>query len=132
MQAASLDILEKTQLPPTQARAILQVMELEITARGETFVGRNEMREAFFSLKLEMGGLRSDFEKLRGEVHAEIEALRGEVDAKIGAVRAEIETVRGEIKAVEGRLMRWVFSCILGQTAVMAGALYFALTHFRP
>jgi hypothetical protein len=97
MQTASLDILEKTQLPANQARAILQVMELEITAYQETFATKNELKDAFHSLKLE------------------IEALRGEF--------------KGELKGVESRLTRWVFTCILGQTAVMAGALYFALTH---
>jgi len=89
MQTASLDILEKTHLPPNQARAILQVMEMEMTAREVKFATKDEIKDAFHALQL-------------------------------------------EIRGVETRLTRWVLTCILGQTAVMAGALYFALTHFRP
>ena len=96
MQTASLDLLEKTQLPPNQARAILTAMEMEMTAREERLVMKSELKEAFHSLEL------------------------------------KIEALRGDIRGVEGKLMRWVFTCMLGQTAVIAGALYFALTHLRP
>jgi hypothetical protein len=89
MQTASLDLLEKTELPANQARAILQAMELEITARQESSATKSELRDAFHSLDLKM------------------------------------EALRAEMKGLEGRLTRWVFTCILGQTAV----LYFALTH---
>jgi len=87
-------------LPPNQARAILQVMEMEFTARGQTLVTKVEFKDAIHSLELK------------------IESLRGELMAAI--------------KGIEGRLMRWTLTCLLGQTAVMAGALYFALTHLRP
>jgi hypothetical protein len=54
----------------------------------------------------------------------------------IHSLELKIESLRGElmaaIKGIEGRLMRWTLTCLLGQTAVMAGALYFALTHLRP
>jgi hypothetical protein len=89
MQTASLDLLEKTQLPANQVRAILQAMELEITARQEASASKSELKDAFHSLELRIEGF-------------------------------------------EGRLTRWVFTCILGQTVVMIGAWYFALTHLRP
>jgi hypothetical protein len=100
VQSASLDLLEKTQLPPNQARAILQAMEMEFTARDQTLVTKGEFKDAFHSLEF-----------------------------KIESLRSELMT---EIRGIEGRLMRWTLTCILGQTAVMAGALYFALTHLRP
>jgi hypothetical protein len=99
MQTASLDLLEKTQLPPDQARAILAAMEVEMTAREERLSSRNEMTEAFHSLELA------------------IASLRGDLDAKIAGS--------------EGRLVRWLFTCMLGQSAVIAGAVYFAITHLR-
>jgi hypothetical protein len=95
MQTSSLEILENTQLPPTQARAILQAMELEINAREAVFATKSDLKDAIHSLDL------------------------------------RLEALRGELKGLEGRLMRWTFTCVLGQTAVMAGALYFALTHLR-
>ena len=129
MQTASLDLLEKTQLPPNQARAILQAMEMEITARQEPFVTRSELKDAFHSLESKIDGLRSDLsfkiESLRGELTVKIEALRGEL-------KADIKGVEAKLNAVEGKLMRWTLTCVFSQTAVMAGALYFALTHLRP
>jgi hypothetical protein len=56
---------------------------------------------------------------------------KSELKDAFHALDLKIEALRGEMKAFEGRLTRWVFSCILGQTAVMAGAVYFALTHLR-
>ena len=96
MQTTSLDLLEKTQLPANQARAILQAMELEMAAHQEELATKNELKDALHGLDL------------------------------------RIEALRGELKGLESRLTRWVFTCILGQTAVMAGALYFSLTHLRP
>jgi hypothetical protein len=88
MQSASLDLLEKTHLPPDQVRAILQAMELEITARQEASASKTELKDAFHALEL-------------------------------------------RIQGSESRLTRWVFTCMLGQTVVIIGALYFALTHLR-
>jgi len=88
MKTISLDILEKTQLPLNQARAILEAMELEINAREEILATKSDLNNAFHALELKMEGL-------------------------------------------EGRLTRWVFTCMLGQSAVIAGAVYFALAHLR-
>lgn len=47
--------------------------------------------------------------------------------ADILELRAEF---RVEMKAIEGTLSRWVLTCILAQTAVLAGLGYFFLAHF--
>ena len=55
------------------------------------------------------------------------------------ATKLDLLEVRSELKAeihkVEGALSRWVLtcvlSCILGQTAVLAGLGYFVLEHLR-
>jgi len=93
-------------------------MEMEITARQEPFVTRSELKDAFHSLESKIDGLRS-------ELTVKIEALRGEL-------KADIKGVEAKLNAVEGKLMRWTLTCVFSQTAVMAGALYFALTHLRP
>ena len=87
-------------MPPSQARAILKVMELEIKAHEEVLATKSDLREAVHGLELRMESMRSE--------------------------------LMAEIKGLEGKLMRWVFTCMLGQTAVIAGAVYFALTHLRP
>jgi hypothetical protein len=88
VRTISLDILEKTQLPANQARAILQVMELEMNAREEILATKSDLNNAFHALELRMEGL-------------------------------------------ESRLTRWLFTCMLGQSAAIAAAVYFALAHLR-
>jgi hypothetical protein len=136
VQTASLDLLEKTQLPPNQARAILTAMEMEMTAREERLSTKSELKDAFHSLELTTEALRGDIQALRAELKADAQALRAEVKADIQALRAELKgdnaSLRAESKGTEGKLMRWVLTCMLGQTAVLAGAMYFALTHLRP
>jgi len=109
-----MDILDKTHLPADQARAILQVMELENTARDGVYATKSDLKEAFYSLDLKV-------EAVRGEIHA----LRGELSAKI-------EVLRGDSRALEGKMARWVLTCTFGQAAMIAGAVYFALAHLRP
>jgi hypothetical protein len=82
MKTRSLEILGRSQLPPAQAHAILEVMEMEIA----------DLRAKF----------KTDTADLRAELHK-----------------------------VEGALSRWVLTCMLGQTAVLAGLGYFVLEHLR-
>jgi hypothetical protein len=106
MKTSSLEILEKTALPPAQARAILQVMEIELASTHE------------------MLATRADLAELRLATSAELTELRLATKADLAELRAELRT---EIKAIEGALSRWVLTCILGQTAVLAGLGYFLL-----
>jgi len=71
------------------------------------------------------------------EIAAGHEALASKVD--LLEVKSELKSELAELKAelhkMEGRLSRWVLTCvltcILGQTAVLAGLGYFVLEHFR-
>ncbi len=75
------------------------------------------------------------------EIAAGHESLASRVDLLDvkSALKVEIADLRAELKAeihkVEGALSRWVLtcvlSCILGQTAVLAGLGYFVLEHLR-
>jgi hypothetical protein len=56
---------------------------------------------------------------------------REEVLATKNELKNAFHSLELKIEGLEGRLTRWVFTCVLGQTAVMAAALYFALTHLR-
>jgi hypothetical protein len=99
MQTASLDLLEKTKLPPDQARAILKVMEAEFaTHRAE------------LATKADLDATKADLRvALREYTHA---------------LELKIESLRGE-------LVRWVFVCTFGQTALLAGVIYFVLTYVK-
>jgi len=96
MKTSSLELLEKTQLPPAQARAILQVMESELAVQGSALASRADLREAFHELGLKI-------EILRGETRAEMQTLRAEM----------IREVRG---ATRWNFVFWVtqFAAIIG------------------
>jgi len=103
MKTRSLEILGRSQLPPAQAHATLEVMEMEIAAGHESLASRVDLLDVKSALKVEITDLRAE---LKAEIHK-----------------------------VEGALSRWVLtcvlSCILGQTAVLAGLGYFVLEHLR-
>ena len=52
MKTASLDILEKSQLPLGQARAILEVMESELLMRDTSLATKSDLHE--LELKMEI------------------------------------------------------------------------------
>ena len=119
-------------MPPAQAHAILKVMEMEIAAGHESLASRVDLLDVKSALK-------ADILELRAELKADILELRAELKADIVELRAELKAdiadLRAEIHKVEGALSRWVLtcvlSCILGQTAVLAGLGYFVLEHLR-
>jgi hypothetical protein len=67
VQAASLEILEKAALPPAQARAIVQAIEIEIAGAKDTLATKHDLLLLRHELELRIEALRGD---LRAEMHA--------------------------------------------------------------
>ena len=71
------------------------------------------------------------------QAHAILKVMEMEIAAghESLATKLDLLEVRSELKAeihkVEGSLSRWVLTCMLGQTAVLAGLGYFVLEHLR-
>ena len=78
-----------------------------------------------------------------GQAHAilkvmELEMLSGQeslaTKVDLANLRAEMldrfGKIDGQFGALEGKLSRWVLTCILGQTAVLAGLGYFFLARY--
>jgi hypothetical protein len=86
MHAATLEILEKADLPPKQARAIAQAIEIEVAAGHSTLATRADLLGTQHGLELKMSEHKSE-------------------------------------------LVRWVFLCILGQSATLLGVGYFLFSH---
>ena len=63
VQAASLEVLEKAAVPPAQARAIVQAIEIEIAGAKDTLATKSDLLE----LRHEV---REKFSELRLEIHA--------------------------------------------------------------
>jgi hypothetical protein len=95
IKPSSLDLLERSQLPPAQARAILQVMEAELAERDRALATKADLES----------GLRG----VEHRLELRIESLRGEL--------------RTEIAGAESRLVRWNFAFWVAQLAAVAALL---------
>jgi hypothetical protein len=113
MQAESLEVLEKASVAPTQARAIVRAIEIEIAGTKDALATKQDVLGLHQALDI----LRAD---LRGEMAAAGAAIRIELASKIGDLRAEISGVT-----------RQMYVALLGQTAVMLGFFYFFVTQLR-
>ncbi|HET6630894.1 MAG TPA: hypothetical protein VFG91_14070 [Woeseiaceae bacterium] len=104
MQAESLEVLEKADLPSSQARAIVRAIEIELA-------GAKEVLATKYDLVL-----------LRADLRQEAALLRGEM----GDLRGEL---RAEIHASASSISRQMYAAMLGQMAVLLGIAYFFVTH---
>lgn len=79
MRTTSLDILEKAQLPGSQAKAILKVMELELEEHRQTLATHADVSELGTALRTELAAITT--------------ALRLEIrDAKVDMIKWMITT----------------------------------------
>ncbi len=100
MQAASLEVLEKANLPPLQARAIVQAIEIEIAGARDTLATKHDVVQ----LRQEMSDMRHGLE-------------------------IKLEGVRTEIHASASSSSRQMYAALLGQMAVLLGVAYFFVAH---
>ena len=124
MKTASLEILEKAELPPAQAHAILKVMESEMASVHEPLATKGDVLAVKADLLADLLVVKADLLAMKPEMLA----MKAELLATMADLRADL-TAAGA--GIEGKLSRWVLTCILGQTAVMAGFGYFLLAHWK-
>lgn len=137
MKTTSLDILESASLPAEQAKAILQVMELELDARDAHVATRADVLASAADVKAEFAGLKAEFAGLKGEftgLKAEFGGLKAEIGglkAEFGLLRAGLDKqIQDRVDAAAGKLSRWIVQCLLVQTS--AGAvIYEAISYFQ-
>jgi hypothetical protein len=106
MQAESLEVLEKADLPPAQARAIVRAIEIEISGAKDTLATKHDLLLLGQDLRQETALLRQGMAELRGEL-------------------------RGEIHSSASSVTRQMYAALLGQMAVLLGFAYFFATHVR-
>ncbi|TLZ33260.1 MAG: DUF1640 domain-containing protein [Gammaproteobacteria bacterium] len=142
VQAASLEILEKAAVPPAQARAIVQAIEIEIAGAKDTLatkqdvlILRHEIAELRTELRSEMTELRtelrSEMTELRTELRSEIAELRTELRSKMTELRREVEgkLSQSEFHAAMTSSVRHMYGAIMGQFALLLGVAYFFVSH---
>jgi hypothetical protein len=145
MQAESLEILEKADLPAAQARAIVRAIEIEIAGAKDTLATkhdllllrtelRSEMAELHTELRAAMASLgtelRAEMAELRTELRAEMASLGTQLRAEMVQLGAQLRgELRAEIHASVGGVIRQMYTAMLGQMAVLLGFAYFFATH---
>jgi uncharacterized coiled-coil DUF342 family protein len=156
MQAESLEVLEKADVAPAQARAFVRAIEIEIAGAKDTLATKHDLlvlrqdfdglRKDFDGLRKDFDGLRKDFDGLRKDFDTIRVELRGEVTGlearqqlqtaeSTGTLRTEMAKqgaeLRTEIARSVGGVTRQMYMAILGQMAVLLGFAYFFATHLR-
>ena len=104
MQAESLEVLEKADVAPAQARAIVRAIEIEIAGASDTLATKRDVLEQKQDLRQQFAALRTEMAAWRGELKA-------------------------EIHAAVGNSTRQMYMALLGQMAVLLGFAYFFATH---
>src|SRR5437763_15223393 len=108
MQAASLEVLERANLPAPQARAIVQAIEIEIAGardalatKQNTLLLRQDTAELGHALRQEMSarghGLRQEMANMRHGRELKIEGVRSGIHASAGSrSRQRCAALRGQ------------------------------------
>lgn len=104
MQAESLEVLEKADLPSGQARAIVRAIEIEIAGARDTLATKHDVLT-----------LRHEISDVRAEFRQEMAELRGEM--------------KSEFQASASSITRQMYASLLGQMAVLLGIAYFFVTN---
>ena len=104
VQPASLEVLEKAAVPPAQARAIVQSIEIEIAGARDTLATRQDMLI-----------LRHEMAELRGALRQDMADLRHTFELKIASTVTQPQ----------------LYGAILGQMALLLGIAYFFVTHLQ-
>jgi hypothetical protein len=110
MQGESLEVLEKAEVAPAQARAIVRAIEIEIAGAKDTLATKHDLATLENRLDSRISGLAAS---LRTEMAQQGAELRAELHRSIGGVT------------------RQMYMAILGQMAVLLGFAYFFATHLR-
>src|SRR6184192_1558993 len=122
MQAASLEVLEKANLPAPQARAIVQAIEIEIAGARDTLATKQDT----LLLRQDMAELGHDLRKEMSELGHD---LRQEMSDLRHGLELKIEGMRSEVHASARSISRQMYAALLGQMAVLLGIAYFFVAH---
>jgi hypothetical protein len=115
VKTSSLELLERSQLPPAQARAILRVMESELALHDASLPTKSDLlavKSDVLAVKSDVLAAKLDLLAAKAELREEIHRL----DVKLESFRADLI---GEIRGT----VRWNFAFWIAQLAAIAGIL---------
>jgi polyhydroxyalkanoate synthesis regulator phasin len=138
MQIESLEVLEKADVAPAQARAIVRAIEIEIAGARDTLATKQDLaplaqdvgvlKQDVAVLKQDVTAIKHDVAALRQELRHGLEISRKEISELGATLRGEL---RAEIHASASGVTRQMYVAVLGQMAVLLGFAYFFTTHLR-
>ena len=132
MQAESLEVLEKADVAPAQARAIVRAIEIELAGASDVLATKSDVALLRQDLHQEISELsqelRREISELGQELRKEMSELRLEVRADLLRLETKLE---GRIHEIASSVTRQMYTAILGQMAVLLGFAYFFATHVR-
>ncbi len=135
MQAESLEVLERADVAPAQARAIVRAIEIEITGAKDTLATKHDLLLQSQDLHRQSQDLRRNMTELEASLRAEITKLDASVREQVADLRTDMADWRGElraeIQATASSGTRQMYMALLGQMAVLLGFAYFFATHIR-
>jgi len=126
VQPASLEVLEKAAVPPAQARAIVQAIEIEIAGARDTLATRQDMLILRHEMAELRTGLRQEMAELRTALRQELAELRGELRQDMADLRHSFE-----LKFASTVTHPHLYGAILGQMALLLGIAYVFVTHLQ-
>ena len=126
VQPASLEVLEKAAVPPAQARAIVQAIEIEIAGAKDTLATRQDMLILRHEMAELRTGLRQEMAELRTGLRKEMAELRTELRQDMADLRHSFER-----KLASTVTQPQLYGAILGQMALLLGIAYFFVTHLQ-
>ncbi len=115
MQAESLEVLEKAEVAPAQARAIVRAIEIEIAGASDTLATKHDLLVLRQDLRNEMTELRSELKVGMARPAAELKDDMSKLEARL----------EGQIHASASGITRQMYTAVLGQMAVLLGFTYF-------
>src|SRR5262245_29189679 len=125
MQAESLEVLEKADVAPAQARAIVRAIEIEMAGATDTLATKQDLALLRQELKQDLAMLENRLQsRLDNGISGLAAALRIEMAQQGGELRAELHRSIGGVT-------RQMYMAILGQMAVLLGFAYFFATNLR-
>ena len=133
VQPASLEVLEKAAVPPAQARAIVQAIEIEIAGAKDTLATKQDMLILRHEMAELRGGLRQEMAELRTELRQEMAGVRTELRQEIAELSDDMTGLRHsfEIRLASTVTQPQLYAALLGQMALLLGIAYFFVTHLQ-
>ena len=133
VQPASLEVLEKAAVPPAQARAIVQAIEIEIAGAKDTLATKQDMLILRHEMAELRGGLRQEMAELRTELRQEMAGVRTELRQQIAELSGDMTGLRHsfEIRLASTVTQPQLYAALLGQMALLLGIAYFFVTHLQ-